>query len=109
MENQHRKITGYRELSAEEIALMNEIKAKGAEIAVLIDKLETMQDAEYAAFAYTGFINDQSVGPDEEHAQYKAKLEAYQSARHWTITGATDIQKGFMGLIRAVARPTTFC
>lgn len=29
MENQHRKITGYRELNAEEIALMNEIKEIG--------------------------------------------------------------------------------
>lgn len=39
MENQHRQIKGYRELSAEEIALMNEIKAKGAELGSLVDKL----------------------------------------------------------------------
>jgi hypothetical protein len=32
MENQHRKIKGYRELSQEEIDLMNEIKSKGAEL-----------------------------------------------------------------------------
>ena len=32
MENQHRKIKGYRELSQEEIDLMNHIKAKGAEM-----------------------------------------------------------------------------
>ena len=32
MENQHRKIIGYRELSQEEIDLMNEIKALGAAI-----------------------------------------------------------------------------
>ena len=31
MENQHRKITGYRELSQEEIDLMNRIKAHGEE------------------------------------------------------------------------------
>lgn len=30
MENQHRKIAGYRELSQEEIDLMNRIKAKGS-------------------------------------------------------------------------------
>ena len=30
MENQHRKISGYRELSQSEIDLMNEVKALGA-------------------------------------------------------------------------------
>lgn len=39
MGNQHRKIAGYRELSADEIALMNEIKAKGAELGDLVDRL----------------------------------------------------------------------
>jgi hypothetical protein len=39
MENQHRQIKGYRELSAEEITLMNEIKTKGAELGDLIGKL----------------------------------------------------------------------
>ena len=39
MENQHRQIKGYRELSAEEIALMNEIKTKGAELGELVAKL----------------------------------------------------------------------
>ena len=32
MENQHRKIKGYRELNQEEIDLMNEIKVKAAEM-----------------------------------------------------------------------------
>lgn len=41
MENQHRKIKGYRELSQEEIGLMNEIKTKGAELGELVDKLRT--------------------------------------------------------------------
>ena len=40
MENQHRKITGYRELSQAEIDLMNEIKAKGEELGSLVDKLK---------------------------------------------------------------------
>jgi hypothetical protein len=39
MDNQHRKISGYSELSADEIALMNEIKAKGAELGALVEKL----------------------------------------------------------------------
>lgn len=39
MENQHRHIKGYRELSEAEIALMNEVKAKGAELGDLVAKL----------------------------------------------------------------------
>ena len=39
MENQHRQIKGYRELSQTEIDAMNEIKAKGAELGELVEKL----------------------------------------------------------------------
>lgn len=39
MENQHREIKGYRELSQDEIDLMNEIKQKGAELGDLVQRL----------------------------------------------------------------------
>lgn len=39
MDNQHRKIKGYRELSETEIALMNEIKQKGSELGELVATL----------------------------------------------------------------------
>jgi len=39
MDNQHKQIKGYRDLSQEEIDLMNEIKAKGAELGELVEKL----------------------------------------------------------------------
>ena len=39
MENQHRHIKGYRELTSEDIKLMNEVKEKGAELGELIEKL----------------------------------------------------------------------
>ena len=39
MDNQHRQIKGYRELSQGEIDLMNEIKAKGVELGTLVAKL----------------------------------------------------------------------
>jgi hypothetical protein len=45
MENQHRKITGYRELDQGEIDLMNDIKALGATIGSLVVALEEMSDA----------------------------------------------------------------
>ena len=43
MDNPHRQIKGYRELSAEEIALMNEVKTKGAELGELVAKLRDNQ------------------------------------------------------------------
>ncbi len=44
MENQHRKIKGYRELSQEEIDLMNEIKTMGVALGELVDKLRNTND-----------------------------------------------------------------
>tara|TARA_B100001057_G_C22755918_1_gene913748 strand:- start:1049 stop:1273 length:225 start_codon:yes stop_codon:yes gene_type:complete len=41
MENQHRKIKGYRELTQEEIELMNRIKEQGECLASMIDDLVT--------------------------------------------------------------------
>lgn len=46
MDNQHRKITGYRELSAEEIALMNEVKEMGTQLGQLIEKLQANPDVD---------------------------------------------------------------
>lgn len=42
MENQHRQIKGYRELSQQEIDLMNAIKTKGAELSELVATLKQM-------------------------------------------------------------------
>lgn len=44
MDNQHRQIKGYRELSQEEIDLMNEVKTLGATLGILVSKLRTMPD-----------------------------------------------------------------
>ena len=40
MENQHRQIKGYRELSQEEIDLMNKVKEQGVVLGELIDRLK---------------------------------------------------------------------
>lgn len=55
MENQHRKITGYRELSQQEINLMNEIKAIGSQLELLVNKVssEGNGDQRWAAIART--------------------------------------------------------
>lgn len=44
MDNQHRKIKGYRELNEGEIAAMNAVKEKAAEVGVLIEEMESNPD-----------------------------------------------------------------
>ena len=74
MENQHNKIKGYRDLSQEEIDLMNEAKELAEQCGALVAKMKAIK------------TNDQ----------------------RWIATGATDLQKGFMSIIRGVAQPTSF-
>lgn len=74
MKDQHTLIKGYRDLSAEEIALMNEVKAKAAEVGELMEKL-------------------------------RARGELDQ---RWISIGITDLQKGFMCVIRGIAQPGGF-
>lgn len=82
MENQHRKINGYRELSQDEIDLMNEIKAKGVELEALIEKVNTINSG----------------------------LEAQDRGDcfRWAAIAKTDFQTGLMALTRAVAKPSFF-
>ena len=44
MDNQHRHIKGYRELSEAEIALMNEIKRLGEVLGELVSRLRATED-----------------------------------------------------------------
>lgn len=44
MENQHRKIKGYRELSQEEINAMNAVKAEGERLGLLVEELRNNPD-----------------------------------------------------------------
>ena len=74
MENQHKKIKGYRDLSQEEIDLMNEGKELAVKCGALIDKLQENSDTD----------------------------------KRWVAEGKTDLQKGFMSIIRGIAKPETF-
>lgn len=51
MENQHRKIAGYRELSQQEIDAMNALKAKGAEMSMQLDALAELPGIDKRALA----------------------------------------------------------
>ncbi|MBK7025203.1 MAG: hypothetical protein IPH41_17575 [Sulfuritalea sp.] len=74
------KITGYRQLSETEAALMNEGKALAEQVAVYIDKLRKLT-------------------PENTDTPLDQR---------WISIGVTDLQKGFMSVIRGIARPTTF-
>ena len=97
MENQHRKITGYRELSQEEIDLMNRIKAKGVELLELQYELNQMLRTQ---------ADQKSLNAAANTSDY-AEFDRFMSAEplRWAEIGKTDIQTGIMALVRAVAQP----
>jgi len=55
MENQHRRITGYRELTGREIDLMNEVKQMGTDLGMLVQRLqqEPCLDQRWVSIAQT--------------------------------------------------------
>lgn len=103
MENQHRKIAGYRELNQEEIDLMNRIKAKGAELLALQVELSgLLSQSQVHRFNAV----DQALNSDQA-AIAQAELDRFHAAEpfRWASIGKTDIQTGLMALVRAVAQP----
>lgn len=62
MDNQHRKIAGYRELSQQEIDAMNAVKAKADEVGQQLDALRNIAGIDQRALAIartelqTGFM-----------------------------------------------------
>ena len=101
MENQHRKIAGYRELSQAEIDLMNRIKAWGAELVALqaevVDLLAQQDKDKRLAICV----------PSDNHEAHAAEFERFMAAEplRWAAIAKTDIQTGIMALVRAVAQP----
>lgn len=89
MENQHRKIKGYRELNQDEIDLMNEIKEKGEELQELLNKCRAVD------------VEEGKTG-DREHD------EVLDEASRWRSIAKTHLQQGLMALTRSVAKPGFF-
>lgn len=101
MDNQHRQIKGYRELSQAEIDLMNEIKTKGAELQALCNKVDDHISGQYSAARGT----TQLEGRGEPEEIYR--LDA-SDAISWAHDAERQLQIGLMMLTRAVAQPTFF-
>ena len=83
------KITGYRQLSEAEAALMNEGKALAEACGNYIAKLRSHPQTK----------------PDQAPTE-NGSLQPLD--QRWISIGATDLQRGFMAVIRGIAQPTTF-
>lgn len=81
------KITGYRQLSEQEARLMNEGKELAERVGEYIAKLRTYAD----------------VSRPTAVTQLTPPLD-----QRWISIGATQLQQGFMAVIRGIAQPTTF-
>lgn len=80
VDNQHKQIKGYRDLNESEIAIMNESKELAVKVGELITHLE-----------------NRSI-----------EANGYEPDKRWLAIAKTDLQKGFMSLVRSIAQPTTF-
>jgi hypothetical protein len=74
VDNQHKLIKGFRDLTPEEIASMNEVKNLAAIVGELLDKVEMVDGVD----------------------------------KRWLSIGKTDLQKGFMAVVRSIAKPESF-
>ena len=90
MDNQHKQIKGYRDLSQEEINLMNKIKALAEQVGELVNELQLKTEEDY--------FRDDVEDTDTTHID----------AMKWVSEGKKDLQLGFMQLVRAVAKPQSF-
>lgn len=77
-------ITGYRELSRDEIDLINDIKAHAEKTGELVNLIRQFARA-----------TDQELAAETEPLR-------------WLNLARTHLQQGYMALTRAVAQPTTF-
>ena len=91
MENQHRKIKGYRELTQEEIDLMNKIKEVGLQLQTLCDTIDSYHEERYRNI---------DISNDEFDRINKADPFC------WANEGRRKLQEGLMCLTRSVAQPT---
>lgn len=98
MNNQHRKIKGYRELSQEEIDLMNRIKAEGVRLQALIVDLR-----QHVTNQFTARNEMEKVESEEELCRLHAA-----TPYNWINVAEMELQTALMKLTRSVAQPTFF-
>lgn len=96
MENQYKKIKGYRDLSQQEINLMNKIKQHAEDTGKLLDEVFALrfdQDND--------FITD---NPNPDNITYDQVQESFRVLS----IAKENLQQGYMWAVRSVALPETF-
>lgn len=95
MKDQHTKIKGYRDLTQEEIDLMNAIKTKGIELGELVERVEQHIKLQYS------------------HANATVDMEertrlAQADPLRWVTIATDEFKQALMALTRSVAQPGFF-
>ncbi len=99
-------ITGYRNLTEAEVALINQIKAKGVEIEALCSQVGRYIDEQYDTAWGVLDADDPNLDSDHDTVEV-ARLESTQPGA-WAGEARINFQKALMFLTRAVAQPTSF-
>lgn len=104
MENQHRQIFGYRELTQAEIDLMNEIKALGPQIEDVVEKIKA-HNSEQRRLCFQS-----QDGKELAQATMVHEIDRLDAAspERFSALAEDKLQTGLMYLTRAVAQPTSF-
>ena len=97
MDNQHKKIKGYRDLSQNEIDLMNRIKSHAELTAELLDELKKYRLDQHFAL---NNCPDLTVGGLNQ--------EQIDESQRCIALAKTNLQTGQMWFVRAVALPDSF-
>jgi len=95
MDNQHRQIKGYRELTAADIALMNEVKAMGPQLQALFEKVGTH------------IAQQRTQATETDNAQETERLQQAEPEK-WLNWARDTSQTAVMYATRAIAQPTFF-
>ncbi|QSX32478.1 hypothetical protein JYB87_11950 [Shewanella avicenniae] len=100
MDNQHRYINGYRDLTSEEIDLINEIKMKGRELNILAEQLKEKLTIDNQLKATAASRAKKDSEQYHEFERFK-RAEPFK----WAEMGKASIQTGIMALVRSIAQP----
>ena len=98
MRDQYKKITGYRDLTQEEIDMMNEVKELGASMKLIIQKVCDFNDAQLVTLHPNGDITGNEI----------AEAIINSDSDEWIVKATMELKTGLMSLTRAVAKPTFF-
>ena len=100
MDNQHRKITGYRELTQNEIDLMNEVKALGSQMQAVFQKVKQHIENQKQTVA-------QRIEGAEAQWAEGSRLNAAEPEK-WINLASDSGQTVLMYAMRAIGQPTNF-